>query len=102
MTVEVVVSGFGRIGRRVTRIIAERDDLEFVTINDTTEFELTKCLLGHDMVCGELDASVEFGNDNLLINNRKVKMFHTRNINESDFVKHGVQLVFECTSAYST
>ncbi|EAJ1956791.1 type I glyceraldehyde-3-phosphate dehydrogenase [Campylobacter upsaliensis] len=102
MAIKVAINGFGRIGRCVARIIAERDDLELVAINDTTELELTKYLLKYDTVHGEFNASVELENGDLLINNKKVKMFHTRDINELDFAKYGTELVFECTGAHLT
>ncbi|ELJ8896051.1 type I glyceraldehyde-3-phosphate dehydrogenase [Campylobacter upsaliensis] len=102
MAIKVAINGFGRIGRCVARIIAERDDLELVAINDTTELELTKYLLKYDTVHGEFNASVELENGDLLINNKKVKMFHTRDINELDFAKYGAELVFECTGAHLT
>lgn len=102
MAIKVAINGFGRIGRCVARIIAERDDLELVAINDTTELELTKYLLKYDTVHGEFNASVELENSDLLINNKKVKMFYTRDINELDFAKYGAELVFECTGAHLT
>ena len=102
MAIKVAINGFGRIGRCVARIITKRDDLELVAINDTTELELTKYLLKYDSVHGEFDASVELENGDLLINNKKVKMFHTRDINELDFAKYGAELVFECTGAHLT
>lgn len=45
MAVKVAINGFGRIGRCVARIILERNDIELVAINDTTDIELTKYLL---------------------------------------------------------
>ncbi|MBS4275497.1 type I glyceraldehyde-3-phosphate dehydrogenase [Campylobacter vulpis] len=102
MAIKVAINGFGRIGRCVARIITERDDLELVAINDTTDIELTKYLLKYDTVHGEFNASVELEDGDLLINNKKVKMFHTRDINELDFAKYGAELVFECTGAHLT
>ncbi len=56
MAVKVAINGFGRIGRCVARIILERNDIELVAINDTTDIELTKYLFKYDTVHGELKA----------------------------------------------
>ncbi|ECL7245122.1 type I glyceraldehyde-3-phosphate dehydrogenase, partial [Campylobacter jejuni] len=48
MAVKVAINGFGRIGRCVARIILERNDIELVAINDTTDIELTKYLFKYD------------------------------------------------------
>ena len=34
MVLKVGINGFGRIGRLVTRVIAKRNDIQVVTIND--------------------------------------------------------------------
>ena len=37
MSIRIGINGFGRIGRSVFRILAERDDFEVVLINDLTD-----------------------------------------------------------------
>lgn len=100
MAVKVAINGFGRIGRCVARIIANRNDIELVAINDTTDIELTKYLFKYDTVHGEFNGSVDSQNDDLIINDKKIKVFKSRNINELDFAKYGAQIVLECTGAH--
>ncbi len=40
MAIKVAINGFGRIGRCVARIIAKRNDIELVAINDTAELSM--------------------------------------------------------------
>lgn len=100
MAVKVAINGFGRIGRCVARIIANRNDIELVAINDTTDIELTKYLFKYDTVHGEFNGSVDSQKDDLIINGKKIKVFKSRNINELDFAKYGAQIVLECTGAH--
>ena len=37
MAIKVGINGFGRIGRLVFRVAAERDDIEIVAINDLAD-----------------------------------------------------------------
>ncbi|EAI3905437.1 type I glyceraldehyde-3-phosphate dehydrogenase [Campylobacter lari] len=102
MAVKVAINGFGRIGRCVARIIMKRDDIELVAINDTTDIELTKYLFKYDTVHGVYDGSVENENDDLIIDNKKIKVLKSRNVADLDFAKYGAQIVLECTGAHLT
>ncbi|MBM0637584.1 type I glyceraldehyde-3-phosphate dehydrogenase [Campylobacter sp. VicNov18] len=102
MAVKVAINGFGRIGRCVARIILERNDIELVAINDTTDIELTKYLFKYDTVHGEFKGSIDSDGDDLVINGKKIKMFKSRDIKELDFAKYGAQIVLECTGANLT
>ncbi|EGK8008322.1 type I glyceraldehyde-3-phosphate dehydrogenase [Campylobacter lari] len=102
MAVKVAINGFGRIGRCVARIIMKRDDIELVAINDTTDIELTKYLFKYDTVHGVYDGSVENEGDDLIIDNKKIKVLKSRNVVDLDFAKYGAQIVLECTGAHLT
>ncbi|WP_257942096.1 glyceraldehyde 3-phosphate dehydrogenase A [Campylobacter lari] len=102
MAVKVAINGFGRIGRCVARIIMKRDDIELVAINDTTDIELTKYLFKYDTVHGVYDGSVENDGDDLIIDNKKIKVLKSRNVTDLDFAKYGAQIVLECTGAHLT
>ncbi|MCV3384009.1 type I glyceraldehyde-3-phosphate dehydrogenase [Campylobacter lari] len=102
MAVKVAINGFGRIGRCVARIIMKRDDIELVAINDTTDIELTKYLFKYDTVHGVYDGSVENDGNDLIIDNKKIKVLKSRNVADLDFAKYGAQIVLECTGAHLT
>ncbi|TXE88450.1 type I glyceraldehyde-3-phosphate dehydrogenase [Campylobacter volucris] len=102
MAVKVAINGFGRIGRCVARIIMKRDDIELVAINDTTDTELTKYLFKYDTVHGVYEGSVENDGDDLIIDNKKIKVLKSRNVADLDFAKYGAQIVLECTGAHLT
>ena len=100
MGVKIAINGFGRIGRCVARIISQRKDVELVAINDTTDIELAHYLFKHDSVHGEFKGSVAVDGDDLVIDDKKIKIFKTRNINELDFAAYGAEVVLECTGAH--
>ena len=52
------MNGFGRIGRMVTRIIAEREDIDLVAINHCGEIEYMCYKLKHDSTHGKFSGSV--------------------------------------------
>ncbi len=103
MAVKVAITGFGRIGRCVARILDKRDDVELVAVNDTTDREMTKYLLKYDSVHGTFDGDVEILEDDYMqIGKNKVKFLNDRDPNNLDFAKYGAQVLLECTGVFYT
>ncbi|WP_200762706.1 type I glyceraldehyde-3-phosphate dehydrogenase [Nitrosophilus alvini] len=103
MAVKVAVNGFGRIGRSVARIIAKRDDIELVAINDLASMEMIEYLLKYDSVHGIFDEDVEILDESFLkIGNSKVKVFSDRDPENLRFADYGAEIVLECTGVFLT
>jgi len=103
VALKVAITGFGRIGRCVARIIEDRDDMELVVVNDTTAPEMTKYLLKYDSVHGTFKGDVELLEDDYIqIGKSKVKFLNDRDPKKLDFAKYGAELLLECTGAFYT
>jgi len=103
MALKVAITGFGRIGRCVARILNDRDDIELVAVNDTTDREMTKYLLKYDSVHGTFDDVVEILEDDYMqIGKSKVKFLNDRDPKNLDFAKYGAEVLLECTGAFYT
>jgi glyceraldehyde 3-phosphate dehydrogenase len=103
MALKVAINGFGRIGRSVARIIANRSDVELVAINDLTEPEMIKYLLDNDSVHGNFGIKTEILEDSYLrIGETKVKIFSDKDPENVHFGKEGAEVVLECTGVFLT
>jgi glyceraldehyde 3-phosphate dehydrogenase len=103
MALKVAINGFGRIGRSVARIIANRSDVELVAINDLTEPEMIKYLLDNDSVHGSFGIKTEIlENSYLRIGGTKVKIFSDKDPENVHFGKEGAEVVLECTGVFLT
>jgi glyceraldehyde 3-phosphate dehydrogenase len=103
MVKKVAINGFGRIGRCVARIVAGRDDVELVAINDMASMDMMVYLLENDSVHGTFDQEVAIlENDYLKIGNEKVKIFADRDPKNLKFADCGADLVLECTGVFLT
>ncbi|AXX91277.1 type I glyceraldehyde-3-phosphate dehydrogenase [Malaciobacter molluscorum LMG 25693] len=103
MAVKVAINGFGRIGRCVARIIANRDDVELVAINDTASIEMLEYITKYDTVHGTFDGDVKVENGYLKMGNINAKLYSTRDASELTFTKDcGAEVILECTGAYLT
>ena len=102
MSVKVGISGFGRIGRCITRSIFElaRDDIELVKINATGHIESNIHLLKYDSIHGRFNKEVNYENGSLRIENSKISILSERDPSDLDWT--GVDIVLECTGKFNS
>lgn len=99
MAIKIAINGFGRIGRCVTRIVLNRDDIELVAINDIASIDMMHYLLENDSIHGNFDG-VTIEDNNFLYKNQRIKIFHERDFNKLNF--GDVDVVFECSGLFLT
>ncbi len=103
MAVKVAINGFGRIGRCVARIIASREDVELVAINDTATPEMLEYITKYDTVHGTFKDELKVENGYLKMGKVNAKLYSTRDAKELTFVSEcGAEVILECTGAYLT
>ena len=71
---KLAINGFGRIGRSVFRIAAERDNVDIVGINDITDTKTLAHLLKYDSNYGRFNGTVEQEGEYLVVNGNKIKV----------------------------
>ena len=106
MTIRVAINGFGRIGRNVLRAHYEdgkSHDLEIVAVNTLGSEEVNAHLLRYDTVHGRFNADVSTENGEwLVVNGDRLRMFSTRDPREIPWGELGVDVVLECTGAFTS
>jgi len=101
MSIRVAINGFGRIGRNFVRCCINDPEIEIVGINDITNNEVLAHLLKYDSVLGRLDGTVELNGDNLIVNNKPIKIFSERDPGNLDWNSLDVQIVVESTGLFT-
>ena len=79
MSLRIGINGFGRIGRLVFRAAMQRSDVTIVGINDLLNVEHLAYLLKYDSVHGKYQGSVEIKDNNLVVNDKVIKVCAERN-----------------------
>ena len=102
MAVKVAINGFGRIGRSSARIIANREDIELVAINDSGSAEQLAYLLKYDSVHGRFEDVEIIDEKHLKIGKDIVTLFSDRDPSKLDFASVGTEVVLECTGKFLT
>lgn len=99
MAIKVGINGFGRIGRNVFRAGLKDEEIDFVAVNDITDAKTLAHLLKYDSVHGILpDVKVE--NDNILVEERKLKVLSERDPSKLPWEDLGVEVVIESTGVF--
>ncbi len=103
MALKVAINGFGRIGRNVLRAAAEanRQDIEFVAINDLGSLETTAHMLRYDSVHGRYPGEVKVSGDSIDVGNGPIKVFAERDPANLPWGSLGVDVVMECTGIFN-
>jgi glyceraldehyde 3-phosphate dehydrogenase len=101
MSVKIGINGFGRIGRSVFRVLAGRDDIEVVAINDLFENSQLVYLLKHDSVMGVFPGEVSSDGDSMTVNGHRIAMTAERDPAMIPWGKLGVDIVVESTGVFA-
>ena len=97
MSINIAISGFGRIGRLVLRAIYEskRTDIKVVAINCSRgDIQSHAHLIKYDTAHGRFDGKVEVSDDHYIVNDDKIKYFNTRISEELNRKEHKVDIMY--------
>ena len=100
MAIRIGINGFGRIGRSVFRILADRDDIQVVAVNDLFENEQLAYLLKYDTVMGVLHKSVSVEGDSMYVDGQEVAMIDETDPAKLPWKELGVDIVIEATGVF--
>jgi glyceraldehyde 3-phosphate dehydrogenase len=101
MTTKVGINGFGRIGRNVFRAALNNPEVQIVAVNDLTDVKTLAHLLKYDTTHGKLDATVEAGEGELIVNGRSIKVFAERDPGNLPWASVGAEIVIESTGIFT-
>ncbi|HJQ77344.1 MAG TPA: type I glyceraldehyde-3-phosphate dehydrogenase [Acidimicrobiia bacterium] len=98
----VAINGFGRIGRTVFRIIAERPDtgIEVVAINDLSDDDILAYLLEYDSVMGRFEQEVSVADGMMKVGKHEIRMLMERDPSELPWDELKVDVVIESTGVF--
>jgi len=102
MAIKIAINGFGRIGRPTfRRILDSHPDLEVVVINDLTDTETLAHLLKYDSLYGIYQRSIKAGEDELMVDGKKVKILKEANPAKLPWKELGIDVVLECSGVFT-
>jgi glyceraldehyde 3-phosphate dehydrogenase len=102
MAIKVGINGFGRIGRNVFRVIAGRENIDVVAINDLADARTLSMLLKYDSVHGRFDGDIKAKEDAIVVNGKEVKLTKEKDPARLPWKELGVDIAIESTGIFTT
>jgi len=100
--IKVAINGFGRIGRMVFRAGFKDKDIDFVAFNDLTDNKTLAHLLKYDSVHGKFPGKVEYDNENIIVDGKKIKVLAEKDPAKLSWKKLKIDIVVESTGFFLT
>jgi glyceraldehyde 3-phosphate dehydrogenase len=102
--IRVAINGFGRIGRAVFRIIAERPSskIDVVAINDLADDAMLAYLLEYDSVMGPFEQEVSLEDGVMVVGRHRVMMLYERDPSKLPWADLDIDIVVESTGVFRT
>ena len=103
MSIKVGINGFGRIGRLVFRAGIDREDIEFLGINDpgmTPDY--MAYMLRYDTMHGQFTGTIEYDDESITVNGKRIMVYAKFKPEEIPWGELGVEYVVESTGLFLT
>ncbi len=102
--IRLAINGYGRIGRCVLRALQEsplQSRLQVVAINELADARTVLHLTRYDSTHGKFPGELDGDNNQLLVNGQPVALLRHDDISGLPWGDLGIDLVLECTGAFS-
>ena len=96
----VAINGFGRIGRIFLRRALEKSNFEIIAINDLTDVQTLAHLFKYDSVHGRFSGTVEVQGNDLLINDKLIRVYAEKDPAKLPWKILNIDLVMESTGHF--
>ena len=98
---KIGINGFGRIGRMALRAAVKYfPDLEIVGINDLLDSNYLAYMLNYDSVQGRFNGTIRVEENNLIINNKRIRLSSESNPENLKWDEIGAEVVLESTGLF--
>jgi glyceraldehyde 3-phosphate dehydrogenase len=103
MATKIGINGFGRVGRLALRAINQNyaGKLEVVAVNDLTDARTNAHLLKYDSNYGVYPGKVEFNQDSIIVDSKRIEVFSEREPAKIAWKDYGVEIVIESTGFFT-
>jgi glyceraldehyde 3-phosphate dehydrogenase len=102
MGIKIGINGFGRIGRLVFRAGLNREDIEFVGINDLITADYMAYMLKYDTIHGPFKGTVDHTQDSLIVNGKAIRVFSEKDPSLIPWSSVGADYIVESTGFFTT
>lgn len=98
--IKVGISGLGRIGRYLFKLLFNYNNIDIVAINDISDIETIIYLLKFDSIYGQFFHNIKIDGNYIIINKKKIRFFNCYKPSEINWKKYNVDIVIDSTGKF--
>ncbi len=99
-TLNIGINGFGRIGRRVFRLLQGHPHAQITAINDLSDTRTLSHLLKYDSIHGIFQGEVDHDESHIIVNGQKIALLNGDHPKKIDWKAHQVDIVIESSGKF--
>ena len=100
--INIAINGFGRIGRRVFRLLEAYKDIQVVAINDLADAKTLSHLLKYDSVHGIFNRTISHNENSMSVDGKKVALLNQNHPKTIDWKPFDIDFVIEATGKFKS
>ncbi len=100
--INVAINGFGRIGRRVFRLLHAHKHIRVVAINDLSDTKTLSHLLKYDSIHGIFEADISYTEQHIIVNHKQIPLLNSPQLADLSWQAYHVDFVIEATGKFKT
>lgn len=100
--ITVAINGFGRIGRRVFRLLHNHPSIKVIAVNDLADAKTLAHLLKYDSIHGVFPAEISSTENSIVVNNKIIPLFNKKHPKDIDWSTLQPDFVIESTGKFKT
>ena len=100
--INVAINGFGRIGKRVFRLLQDYKNIQVVAINDLADAKTLSHLLKYDSVHGVFNGDISFDTNHIIVNGQHIPLLNKKHPKDIIWESFDVDFLIESTGKFKT
>mgnify|MGYP001819228985 CR=1 FL=1 len=98
--ISVAINGFGRIGRRVFRLLMDHPTAQVVAINDLADAKTLSHLLKYDSIHGVLQDEISYKSNKIIVNGKEIPLLNKQHPKDILWEPYDVDVVVESSGKF--
>ncbi len=100
--ITVAINGFGRIGRRVLRLLQDHQNIKVLAINDLADTKTLCHLFKYDSIHGVFKGDISHTHNQLIVNGNSIDLLQQNHPKNIDWSPYNPDFVIEATGKFKT
>lgn len=100
--INIAINGFGRIGRRLFRLLQDHPSIQVVAINDLADTKTLSHLLKYDSIHGRFNHDVSHNENHIIVNDIHIPLLRENHPKHINWKPYNIDFVIEASGKFKS